>query len=442
MKNELLEKMINTRKNWIVSGDAMSGKTMNVIFPYVDTIIQNNENLFILDSKEEYLHQFYDKLKENGYDIITINLRDMSASEGWNPLSYAYQLYQQNDKDTALELLDIIGKTMNYDTEQGADPFWEETATSFFKGVVLGLFEDAEESEIHFNSVNTLYNQLGKKEFGRGYLADYFHGKNPKSSAYIYAAPTIMAPVSTKESILSVARQQLTPYIGRKNLSTLLSKTTFPITKLSENKTAIFFINKDENKELNRLAAMFIEQLFYILIAQEQKNPYYFIVDNLDTIDHIHQLTNMLGSGLSKNIKFILGTRSISELKETYGKYIHTLCDSIELCDKKLKVMRNQEKEELEITFEPVTIAKSNITYPTLKETEIPVFDLESYMKKGQEKNTPMASEQNKSNISDLIRKLDEKISELSNEKKEYPLLCDIEKSELEQFKVEKKGEL
>ena len=93
MEKELLEKLFNSNKNLIVEGEMGIGKTTNVLFPIVDRSIDNKESLLILDSKEEYLNQYYGKLKENNYNTIIINLRDMDKSEGWNPLEYPYNLY-------------------------------------------------------------------------------------------------------------------------------------------------------------------------------------------------------------------------------------------------------------------------------------------------------------------------------------------------------------
>ena len=71
MKKEILEKMFNSKKNLIVSGDISTGKTENVVFPVVEEIINNNQSLLVLDSKEEYINKYYDKLKEKNYNIFT-----------------------------------------------------------------------------------------------------------------------------------------------------------------------------------------------------------------------------------------------------------------------------------------------------------------------------------------------------------------------------------
>ena len=68
MKKEMLEEIINSKKNLIVDGDTLSGKTTNVLFPLVDEMIKRKESIFILDSKEEYINEYlkeFSKITEN-----------------------------------------------------------------------------------------------------------------------------------------------------------------------------------------------------------------------------------------------------------------------------------------------------------------------------------------------------------------------------------------
>ena len=73
---ELLEK-ISPMRNVVVTGDTISGKTTNVLFPLFDKIIEKNENVIVYDTKIEYLSNYYDKLINKGYQINIINLRDL-----------------------------------------------------------------------------------------------------------------------------------------------------------------------------------------------------------------------------------------------------------------------------------------------------------------------------------------------------------------------------
>lgn len=96
---KILSSVFNARKNLIVEGNMLSGKTTNIMFPIVENIISKKEAFLVVDSKYEYINQYYNELKENNYDIIFINLKSVSRSNGWNPLTYPYKLFKNGEVD-------------------------------------------------------------------------------------------------------------------------------------------------------------------------------------------------------------------------------------------------------------------------------------------------------------------------------------------------------
>jgi type IV secretion system protein VirD4 len=395
MKEETL------KKNIIVNGDIQSGKTKNAMFPIVEEIINKNESLMILDAKEEYINQYYDKLKESNYNIIILNFRDLELSEGWNPLEYPYNLYKNGNKDKAVEYIEKIGKTL-YQENISDDPFWASSASDFFTGTCIALFEDgANLSEINFNSINAMFNTIDKKLGKEDYLTTYIKSKGNSSQAYTYASSTILSPSETKGGILSVAKQNLRLLVSRDKLSKLMNKTTFDIKSISSTKTALIVIGKDEDTTLNKIITIFIEQLYSILIDNKVSIKFNFVLDNFDIIEKSNRLIDMLSSCLSRNMKFYIATRSIDELISVYGTYIKKLCDEISIDDV-------DKKEIKEIN--------SNITYPKLEETTIELFNLiKKVDKQLSEEYGDESLDVTKRDIkvNDLIKEIDEKIKEI-----------------------------
>ena len=444
MKKEMLEKVLNAHKNLIVEGDVASGKSANILLPIVDNAIEKKESLFILDSKEEYINRYYDKLKSNNYNTIIINLRDMDKSEGWNPLEYPYNLYKNGDKDKAQEYLEKIGKIMFYENSN-QDPFWALTASDFFTGVTLALFEDGTVDEVNLNSVNNMFNGIDKKFGATDYITEYFKAKDVASKPYIFASTTFLAPRDTKGSILSVARQKLRLYISREKLSQLMNKTTFNFEDVVSKPTAIILIARDENKSLNTMAAMFIEQLYAILVDLKSKNKFNLILDNFDIIEKCNDLVDILGSCISRNIKTYIATRSVAELANIYGSYMPKLCDLLSIGNTNIKLVISNVEETFDKDFETVSITESNVEYPTLNTTTIKMFDLEKMVKeiKSQQlgnmgfANTDLGEP---FKVDDLIKSIDDKIEQLEIEVKMDKLKKDDkEKAEFDQFKIEDK---
>lgn len=432
MKEEMLEKVLNAHKNLIVEGDIASGKSTNVLFPIVDNAIEKKESLFIIDSKEEYINRYYDKLKANNYNIIILNLRDLDKSEGWNPLEYPYNLYKNGDKDKAQEYLEKIGKTMFYENSN-QDPFWSLTAADFFTGLTLALFEDGTKDEVNLNSVNNMFNGINKKFCGTDYVTEYFKSKDVASKPYILASSTFLAPNDTKGSIVSVARQKLMAFVSREKLSQLMNKTTFSFEDITNKPSAIILIARDENKSLNRIPSMFIEQLYAVLVDLKTNNKFNLILDNFDTIEKCNDLVDILGSCISRNIKTYIATRSLKELINIYGSYMTVLCDLLSIKNDSIQLVINNDEYKMNKDFDSVSIESSNILYPKLNITDIKLFDFEKFVKNAKVKqleklNIDIANLSNTNNskpiksepikTEDLIRKIDEKIAQIEKENK------------------------
>ena len=420
MKKEILEKVLKAHKNLIVEGDIASGKTTNVLFPVVENAIENKESLLILDPREEYINKYYTKLKENNYNTIILNFRDVDKSAGWNPLEYPYNLFKKGDTDKAQEYLEKIGKIIFYEDTTNVDPFWSLTASDFFNGLTLSLFEDGNADEINLNSVNNMFNGIDKSFGASDYITTYFKTKDVTSTPYVFASATFLAPKDTKASILSVARQKLRLYVTREKLSQLMNKTTFNFEDVANKPTAIILIARDENKSLNALAAMFIEQLYMILVDLKSKNKFNFILDNFDIIEKCNDLVNILDSCLARNIKVYLATRSLDEILNVYGKYISKLCDLVSIRNNDIRLVINNVEEIIEKDFETVTIDDAKIDYPTLQTSKIKLFDLEKVVK--DLKMQELSNDDSKFNLGepvkadDLIRSIDEKIKQIELE--------------------------
>lgn len=413
MKEKLIN-LYNDKKNLIVCGNISSGKTTNILFPIVEKIIKNKESIFILDSKEEYLNKYYETLKNNNYNVIIINLRNPLKSEGWNPFLYPYELYKNGQKDEALNILDNIGESIFYE-KSSTDPFWSKTASDIFAASVLGLFQDAKKEEINLNSVAAILENFATRLGNSTYSADYFNLKDVNSDAYKYARATVSAPPETKGGILSVAKQKIRLYVSRENLNLMLSETTFNLEESLTKPTAIFFIIHDELTAYSRIATMFIEQLYSILL-NDNKNRFNFILDNFDSLESFNYLKNMLSSCTSRNIKVYLATRSLDKLEKDHTTYIEKLANGILINKDSIDIIIDNDKEKLEKDFKEIIIPTSNIDYPNLETKSVKTFSVIDFVNdQKRTKITKTLTNEEGIKIENLLKKIDEKIAELES---------------------------
>lgn len=420
MKKEILNYILEQKKNIIINGAISTGKTKAIAFPLVDKIIEKKENLLILDTKEEYANKYYNILKENKYNVITINLKDFDRSDSWNPLEYAYDLYKEGNIDRAIEYIENIGKIIFYEGST-VDPFWAKAATDLFIGLSLSLFKETKKEEINFESINNLLESFNKKFEVKDCLTTYFEKKEKDSIEYKYASASIFAAPETKNSIIAIIKQKITSYISSEKLSNLLNKTSFNYEDITSKPTVLFIITKEENNKYNELASIFIEQIFQILIDKENISTFNFILDNIDTIEWVENLNNMLSLGGRKNIKFYILTRSLEELNNKYSTYMNKLSNLIKLTNHTMKMTI---EEEITINDNNLNI-NNNIKYPNTKKNIIEKFNLESHLNKDIKLTTPAF---NSKEVDKLLVEINKKIEELEKEEKNKTIKSEIKK--------------
>lgn len=384
MKRELLVEEYSARKNIMVIGDISVGKTRNVMFPLVDEIIEEKDSMLILDAKEEYINRYYEELKAKDYNVIIVNLKDLDKSEGWNPLSYPYSLYQKGDVDRAIDYIEKLGETIFFEGNTN-EQFWALAAKDFFTGLVLGLFEDGKEEEINFNSIDRIFDVLdgGFRRGDADYVNTYFKMKNRESLACAYAVSMMTGPNETRGGVLFTIRQKLRSYIGRDKLNLLMNKTTFSYEEIGKKPTAIFVMARDYNRNLNSVATMFIEQLFEMLIDMKIEKKFNFILDNFEVIERFNNLGEMLGSGISRNVRFILGIRCLEDVLDRYGSYVRNLSDVVRVSLDCIEFEIGKRVEKVSNDFDGnVKISECNVVYPILESEKIKMFDLPEFVRK------------------------------------------------------------
>lgn len=420
MREEIFEKIYLSDRNLIIDGEMSTGKTSNVVFPLLQKIIKRRESFLVIDSKEEYLNQYYHSLKNKGYHNIVINLREMSNSDGFNVLAYPYKLYLANKQDKALEYVRRIYSQL-FSTSVIGDDFWESSAVDFLTGVTLALFKDGATKEIHLDSINAMINAFYVRFGGpnNNYLKEYFNKKDKNDTSYILASSTIFGPKETAGGILSTASQKLVRFVSNKKVSQLLSKTTFDYKDILNKPTAIFVVTKDEDISMNSLASIFINQLYFILFENKIKNRFHFILDNFDTIDNIVNLREMLSSDISRNMKFTIVTRSIEEVNEKYGHYINKLSDVVNVDDQAIHININEKKESLSNPKVEIKTVSSNYHHKKNRNREVRVFDLPKSVRNRIKIDMLKTQEifpkddKEKHNVGVSIDKINQKIAEL-----------------------------
>lgn len=316
----------NSENHTLVIGQTASGKTTCVVDPLVNVLARKGESMVLTDPKGEIFHNHAAMLKEKGYNVIVLNFRDPVRGNSWNPLTLPYQLYKEGNIDKSTELLDDVAGNILKDKNQ-SDPFWQNSASDYFAGCALGLFENAKEEEVNFNSIFTMTTQ-GEERFATStYIKEYFTMKGESSSAYVFASNVINAPKETQGGQLSTFREKIRKFAAQENLSEMLSYSDFDMRSIGKEKTAVFIVIHDEKTTYHALATIFIKQLYETLIAEAytEKNGRLkyrtnFILDEFANMPALKDVTSMVTAARSRDIRFTFIIQNFAQLKDVYGE--------------------------------------------------------------------------------------------------------------------------
>lgn len=301
----------------LVIGSTGSGKTQSIVLPQIKLSMKAGESLVVSDPKGELYKRTANELEKEGYKVSVIDLDNPSLGNNFNPLKFPYQLYKEGNKDKSMEMIEDLGYYLLYDkNEKSSDPFWINSTIDYFTGLVLYLFENAKEEEIHLVSVSTLANELTTNDKNEKFMSKI----EKNSTIYINVAGTLKAPPETKGSILSVFNQKIKKYISREILSNMLCKTDFEFTKIGNEKQALFIIGGLSSYS-DGLIPLIINQIYNVVdLYGTKEKSVNIILDEFDSLLPIKNFYKLITASRSINIKFTVIIKGFMDIINLYGK--------------------------------------------------------------------------------------------------------------------------
>jgi hypothetical protein len=194
--NEYDEKLLNSRKKELqdeVNDKLKSVKEIEVIIKK----LKNGKQTF----EKELIHLINKEEKE---DIKMKGKYDKAKEK----LLKCYELYQKNDMDNCLVLLEELKSEM-FSVGNQMDPFWMNAAGDLFTGIAFKIFKTNNVEDVTF--LNIFQFKVNGKEIIDN-LTEYVDSLPKDSYSYISLLSISTAPKETRASILSVYRQVMKPY--------------------------------------------------------------------------------------------------------------------------------------------------------------------------------------------------------------------------------------
>ena len=320
----------------LIVSDSGSGKTRRLVLPTLVSMAKSGENVIIHDPKGE-LYKYTGKIfKEKGYNVIVLNLRNPLTGQQFNPLHYPAFLYKTGNKSKATELFMDFSISLYEPMVNKDDPFWVDMSEQYFTGLCLLACELFPIEKITLNNIFELHLQAKDKEGLSGktafqiFFGEYEEEENNKlkyGHIWRLLEGTVESALETKASILSTFSQPLARLILNDNISDMLSASSFDISKICDEKTAIFLCTRDETRVYDGLISGIMHQLYVSVIetAEEKYSSVLpirmnFMLEELGCMAKIMDLNSKLTASRSRNIRMYLVVQSLQQLTLIYGE--------------------------------------------------------------------------------------------------------------------------
>lgn len=350
----------HTDSHTLVIGPTGSKKSRLIVMPFVRILGSAHESLIISDPKAEVYNRTASFLEKQGYNIFVLNLRSPMHGDRWNPLALPYEFFCKGEVDKAYEFVNDIAENLIQSDKSQNDPFWDNSAGSFFFGIVLLLFKYCKDYQlnseyVHMGNVMTLRNEL---------FSGYGGGKNTKIWEYaktdliITSAliGTVETANETRSGILSVFDQKIRMFSIQPNILDLLSHNDIDLTDIGKKPTVVYLIIPDEKTGYHSLVSLFVKQSYEYIIYQAQllaekngsfvgelSNRVNYVLDEFSSLPTIRDFPSMITASRSRNIRFTLVIQSKHQLIQRYkeeAETIQTNCNNwIFLSSRELKLL-------------------------------------------------------------------------------------------------------
>ena len=312
----------------LILGTTGSGKTIRFVIPTMQLLARSKSHpsIVVTDPKAELYMKQSKLFKEQGYDVLSLNLREpLKKSSCWNPCYMAYCEYQEainqkslikrhtdslsnypkleiaGDKsdfkevwyefagyafycvrDAMIEaerktnslkakaqesISDLVDTVYAESQRKASDPYWVKSGKTMVQGLLLAMLEDSEIKDLGMNekrfNLSTVSSILSLRV---ELLKSYFNIRDSSSNAKRIAAPAVNAPeTGTRESIISTALADLTPFADP-DIQYITCNNDIDFKDIGRRATVVFLIIPDEKENRHVFASLFITQAYKALV--------------------------------------------------------------------------------------------------------------------------------------------------------------------------------
>ena len=352
------------------------GKTSTQVFPNIYSL--NHASLVITDTSGELYEQTSGFLKQHGYALQVLNLREVSRSHGYNPLALA------NTFTEVAQLAHLLIRSSPA-TGNTDDAYWTAGAEKIVRVLIQCLKNRATDKPATLARVKELLGQLATVRDAQHPFSQWVMESTLEDRATWQDYLTIIGGnEKTTQSFLSTADVGLMA-IANPELAALTSLHDFDFGQLQKRKTALFVLCRQQDMtHYAFLLSAFFTQLFNALLATPDPRhlPVYCLLDEFGQIT-VPNFATIASTARKYKVGLYLFLQSAAQLEFRYSKAeSQTILDSLRTqiflsgtnLDAAERVSRRLGKRRPQSVDDRIAYADANLLNPdeiiTMKEHE------------------------------------------------------------------------
>ena len=311
--------------NTLVIGPSGAGKTRGYVIP---NLLASEGSIVVTDTKGELYGWLRDQLEQRGYRVSCIDFTDPVASTiGYDPLDHIRII---NGKVREQDVVSVAASLCPVDNNY--EPFWDYIVRGLITSLISYTMAALPKEEWNLSSVCRLYETVVDGRYEK--LLEELKEEEPNAFAVRQYAATMAAKDAEKmtASIRSVTGEKLLPYMVGEMDQLFKMGNRIDFCDLRRQKTALFVHVSDVDRSMDRLVALFYEQMFKALIERSDQDgfPVHIILDDFACGCPIQGFDNIISVIRSRNIAASIMIQSITQLEKLYGPAAAIICEN---CD-------------------------------------------------------------------------------------------------------------
>ena len=319
--------------NDLVIGISGGGKTRGYVIPNIEAA---EESLVITDTKGNLYQKMRGSLSARGYNVMLLDMRNLSNSCGYNPLDFirfdkSTGRYNEQDMQTIAQCLVPENQGLK------SDPFWDNAARLYLTCLIAYVMECLPPEEHTLEYVFRLYSEM--QEFvpynNPEYISNFTHLMRQQElddpGSYSVRLWKLFRGNGQAEKMDASIRGILAEKLNVLLLSDLIRVYTktpkVDFQRLGSEKTALFVYVSDCDRSMDRLANLFYTQALQnlILFADQCEGsrlpvPVRFILDDFATNTVIPDFDRIISIIRSREISVSLILQNVTQLNNLYGE--------------------------------------------------------------------------------------------------------------------------